>query len=102
MMYKNKLYCLHEANLPMECRMHPDGRLEYVGYETFHGRLDYPVSAHPVLDGDDLLFHSYSVDEEVRLGLSNVLTDLYYWSILICHLFLLLHTNHSSSRSTVQ
>ena len=68
MMYKNKLYCLHEANLPMECRMHPDGRLEYVGYETFHGRLDYPVSAHPVLDGDDLLFHSYSVDEEVRLG----------------------------------
>ena len=51
----------------MECRMHPDGRLEYVGYETFNGVLDYPVSAHPVRDGDDLLFHSYSVDEKVRI-----------------------------------
>lgn len=75
--------------------MHPDGRLEYVDMETFGGVLDYPgmsdtsamidcisrdlrthsdapvfkcntVSAHPVKDGDDLLFHSYSVDEEVR------------------------------------
>ncbi len=45
--------------------MHPDGRLEYVGYETFGGVLDYPVSAHPIRDGNDLLFHSYSVDEEV-------------------------------------
>lgn len=66
-MYNKKLYCLHEANLPMECRMHPDGRLEYVGYETFGGVLDYPVSAHPVRDGNDLLFHSYSVDEEVSV-----------------------------------
>lgn len=65
MMYNNKLYCLHEANLPMECRMYPDGRLEYLAYETFHGVLDYPVSAHPIKDGDDLLFHSYTVDEEV-------------------------------------
>ncbi len=45
--------------------MHPDGRLEYIGYETFNGILDYPVSAHPVIDGDDLLFHSYSVDEDL-------------------------------------
>jgi len=45
--------------------MHPDGRLEYIGYETFDGVLDYPVSAHPLKDGDDLIFHSYSVDEEV-------------------------------------
>ncbi|KAL7434380.1 hypothetical protein ACHAXH_004131 [Discostella pseudostelligera] len=65
MMYNKKLYCLHEANLPMECRMHPDGRLEYIGYETFGGVLDYPVSAHPVRDGNDLLFHSYTVDEEL-------------------------------------
>lgn len=45
--------------------MHPDGRLDYIGYETFDGVLDYPVSAHPVVDGDNLLFHSYSVDEEL-------------------------------------
>ena len=63
MMYRGKLYCLHEACLPMEVRMHPDGRLDFIGYETFDGVLDYPVSAHPVIDGDDLLFHSYSVDE---------------------------------------
>ena len=65
MLFNNKLYCLHEASLPMECRMHPDGRLEYVGYETFDGVLDYPVSAHPVIDGGDLLFHSYSVDQKL-------------------------------------
>jgi len=47
--------------------MHPDGRLEYIGYETFGGVLDYPVSAHPVRDGNDLLFHSYTVDEEVSV-----------------------------------
>jgi carotenoid cleavage dioxygenase-like enzyme len=47
--------------------MFPDGRLEYLGSETFDGILDYPVSAHPVKDGeDDLIFHSYSVDEQVR------------------------------------
>lgn len=67
LMFNNKFYCLHEANLPMECRMYRDGHLEYVGYETFGGILDYPVSAHPVVDGstDDLIFHSYSVDEQV-------------------------------------
>ena len=71
LMFNNKFYCLHEANLPMECRMYPDGTLQYVGYETFNGVLDYPVSAHPVKDGgdgeeeDDLIFHSYSVDEQL-------------------------------------
>ena len=70
LMWKNKFYCLHEANLPMECRIFPDGRLEYLGYETFGGVLDYPVSAHPVKDGeDDLIFHGYSVDEQVSTGL---------------------------------
>lgn len=33
LMWNNKFYCLHEANLPMECRMFPDGRLEYLGSE---------------------------------------------------------------------
>jgi hypothetical protein len=55
--------------------MHPDGRLEYVGYETFGGVLDYPVSAHPVRDGNDLLFHSYSVDEEVGARLLHTFND---------------------------
>ena len=68
MMYKNKLYCLHEANLPIEVRMHPDGRLQYIGHETFEGQLDYPVSAHPLKDGEDLLFHGYTVDEQVSLS----------------------------------
>jgi len=69
LMFNDKLYCLHEANLPMECRMFPDGRLEYVGYETFNGVLDYPVSAHPVKDGEhDLIFHSYSVDEQASIN----------------------------------
>ena len=66
LMFNNKFYCLHEANLPMELRMFPDGQLEYLGMETFNGVLDYPVSAHPVMDGeDDLIFHSYSVDKQL-------------------------------------
>ena len=87
MMYKNKLYCLHEASLPMECRMHPDGRLEYIGYETFEGVLDYPVSAHPIKDGDDLIFHSYSVDEEVSMTFGFII-DPDYWSrplTIVCY-----------------
>ncbi len=62
MMYRGKLYCLHEACLPLEVRMHPNGRLDYIGYETFDGILDHLVSAHPVIDGDDLLS---SVDEDL-------------------------------------
>ena len=63
-MYDNKLYCLHEAALPLECRMHRDGHLEYIGHETF-SVLDYPFTAHPLKDGDDLLFNSYTTDDEV-------------------------------------
>jgi carotenoid cleavage dioxygenase-like enzyme len=65
-MYNNKLYCLHEAALPLECRMHRDGRLTYIGHETFDSALDYPFTAHPLKDGEDLLFHSYTTDETVR------------------------------------
>ena len=45
--------------------MSEDGRLDLVGYETFNDVLDYPVSAHPIKDGDDLLFHSYTVDKKL-------------------------------------
>jgi carotenoid cleavage dioxygenase-like enzyme len=69
--------------------MHPDGRLEYIGYETFGGVLDYPVSAHPVRDGNDLLFHSYTVDEEVSL-LHHIM-HLFNDAILRC-MFHLSHT----------
>lgn len=86
-MYNKKLYCLHEANLPMEIKMHPDGRLEFVGYETFGGVLDYPVSAHPVRDGDDLLFHSYSVDEEVSVRYIPAVQDPTFPIILIVAFF---------------
>lgn len=55
----------HEANLPLECRMSEDGRLDLVGYETFNDVLDYPVSAHPIQDGDELVFHSYTVDQKL-------------------------------------
>ena len=45
--------------------MSEDGRLDLVGYETFNDVLDYPVSAHPIQDGDELLFHSYTVDQKL-------------------------------------
>mmetsp|Transcript_5354 Transcript_5354/g.12129 ORF Transcript_5354/g.12129 Transcript_5354/m.12129 type:complete len:646 (+) Transcript_5354:55-1992(+) len=65
MMFNGKLFALHEANLPLECRMSEDGRLDLVGYETFNDVLDYPVSAHPIQDGDELVFHSYTVDQKL-------------------------------------
>lgn len=65
LMYRDKFYCLNEANVPFECRILPNGCLEAVGYEYFDGVLDYPVSAHPRIDHNgDLLFHSYSVGSE--------------------------------------
>lgn len=66
LMYNDKFYCLNEGNLPFECRLLPDGALEPVGYETFDGALDYPVSAHPRVDANnDLLFHSYTTNTEL-------------------------------------
>jgi carotenoid cleavage dioxygenase-like enzyme len=66
LMYQNKFYCLHEGNLPFECRILPDGRLEPVGYETFDGVLDFPISAHPRIDANgDLLFHSYTSNVDI-------------------------------------
>jgi len=66
LMYQDKFYCLNEGNLPFECRIHPDGRLEAVGFERFDNTLDYPVSAHPRVDHNgDLLFHSYTSNQEL-------------------------------------
>ncbi|KAL7535928.1 hypothetical protein ACHAXR_006813 [Thalassiosira sp. AJA248-18] len=64
-MYRNKFYCLNEGNLMFECKLLPTGQLEHVGYETFQGVLDFPVSAHPRIDHNgDLLFHSYTTNNE--------------------------------------
>lgn len=67
LMYRNKLYCLNEGRLPFEVRINPDDMtLHPIGSETFDGRLNYPVSAHPKIDQDgDLIFHSYTVDPEI-------------------------------------
>jgi 9-cis-epoxycarotenoid dioxygenase len=64
LLYRNKFYCLNEGNIPLECRILPNGSLQPVGYESFGGVLDYPVSAHPRIDDTtgNLLFHSYTVD----------------------------------------
>jgi 9-cis-epoxycarotenoid dioxygenase len=65
LMYRNKFYCLNEGNVPFECKILEDGRLEAVGFEFFDDILDYPVSAHPRIDDNgDLLFHSYTTAPE--------------------------------------
>ena len=65
LMFGNKLYCLNEANIPFEIAMFPNGTVRPCGYETFDGLLDYPVSAHPRVDGHKLLFHSYTTNMEL-------------------------------------
>jgi carotenoid cleavage dioxygenase-like enzyme len=65
LMYRDKFYCLNEGNVPFECKLTEDGRLEAVGFEFFDQTLDYPVSAHPRIDDNgDLLFHSYTTAPE--------------------------------------
>lgn len=66
-MFENRLYCLNEGNLPFEVVLRPNGTLKPVGYESFGGLLDYPVSAHPRLDIDNnkLLFHSYTTNTDL-------------------------------------
>ena len=67
LMYNKRFYCLNEGNLPFECQLLPDGTLKAVGYETFGGLLNYPVSAHPRIhtNGEDLLFHSYTTNTDL-------------------------------------
>ena len=66
LIYRNKYYCLNEGNVPFECRILPDGRLEAIGFEYFNNTLDYPMSAHPRVDENgDLLFHSYTVTSHI-------------------------------------
>lgn len=67
LMYFNRFYCLNEGNVPFECRICPDGRLERGGFEFFDDTLNYPFSAHPRIDHDtgDLLFHSYTTSPDV-------------------------------------
>jgi carotenoid cleavage dioxygenase-like enzyme len=45
--------------------MKPDGTLLPCGYESFGGLLDYPVSAHPQMDGNKILFHSYTTNTDL-------------------------------------
>lgn len=63
-MYNGKFYLLHEGSLPFEAKLHPDGTFESIGYSTFGGVLDYPVSAHPKVDyqTNSMVFHSYAAD----------------------------------------
>jgi carotenoid cleavage dioxygenase-like enzyme len=65
--FNHKLYVLNEGNLPFEATLNDDGTLNEVGYTTFNGVLNYPVSAHPKIDyhTNSMLFHSYSPDPQL-------------------------------------
>ena len=67
-MYNRRFYLLHEASLPFEAKLKPDGSFESIGYATFGGVLNYAVSAHPKVDyqSNSMLFHSYSGESKVR------------------------------------
>ena len=67
-MYNGRFYMLHEASLPFEGKLKPDGSFESMGYADFGEVLNYAVSAHPKVDyqSNSMLFHSYSGDPKVR------------------------------------
>lgn len=60
--FDNKVYALQENALPFEIDVREDGTFESVGYQTFGGVLDYPMSAHPRVDVEtgEMYFHGYS------------------------------------------
>ncbi|KAI2494048.1 oxidoreductase [Fragilaria crotonensis] len=66
-MFNNRFYLLNEGNLPFEANLNDDGSIESLGFSTFGGVLDYPVSAHPKVDfaTNSLLFHSYTADPQL-------------------------------------
>jgi carotenoid cleavage dioxygenase-like enzyme len=66
-MFNDRFYLLNEGNLPFEANLNDDGSLESLGFSTFGGVLDYPVSAHPKVDfaTNSLLFHSYAADPQL-------------------------------------
>ena len=67
-MYQHKFYCCHEASFPFEIVLKDDGSIDKaIGYETFQGVLNFPVSAHPKHDPKtgNLLFHSYTTDPDL-------------------------------------
>jgi 9-cis-epoxycarotenoid dioxygenase len=73
LLYQGKFYCLNEGSTPLECRILPDGRLTRVGFESFGGVLDYPISAHPRVDAKgDLLFHSYTTNPDLMKKQGNM------------------------------
>lgn len=66
LMFRNRFYALNEGNVPFEVRVKENGKLEPIGYESFGGALDYPMSAHPKIDQNgDLLFHGYAVEADL-------------------------------------
>lgn len=66
-MYNNRFYLLNEGNIPFEAYLNDDGTIESVGFTTFGGILNYPVSAHPKVDfaTNSMVFHSYSADPQL-------------------------------------
>ncbi|GKY98181.1 dixin [Mayamaea pseudoterrestris] len=68
LMYNDKFYACYESSLPFELILDDKGAVQAaVGYDTFGGTLNYPVSAHAKIDPvtNSLLFHSYSGDAEM-------------------------------------
>jgi carotenoid cleavage dioxygenase-like enzyme len=66
-MFNNRFYLLNEGNLPFEAELNDDGTINNIGFSTFDGVLNYPVSAHPKIDFETntMLFHSYSADPKL-------------------------------------
>ena len=66
-MFNDRFYLLNEGNLPFEANLNDDGSIESLGFSTFGGVLDYPVSAHPKVDfsTNSMLFHSYAADPKL-------------------------------------
>lgn len=66
-MYNNRFYLLNEGNIPFEAHLNDDGTIESLGFTTFGGILNYPVSAHPKIDytTNSMVFHCYSADPQL-------------------------------------
>ena len=61
---RGKIFALNEGGAPFELELDWNGAISrLVGFETKHGRLDFPLSAHPKIDRStgEVYFHGYSL-----------------------------------------
>lgn len=53
LLYNNRLYACYESSLLFEIKWHANNSFSSIGYDSFEGAMDFPVTAHSKVDPVD-------------------------------------------------